>query len=57
MKESIRNTKSRYELSKNSRDIKKIMKKHRLKKMLFYFICVKWLSLMMKHLLKTTFIQ
>ena len=35
MKESIRNTKSRDQLSENSRDIREKMKMHRLKKYIF----------------------
>ena len=41
MKENIRNTKSRNELSKNSKDIKtKKMEMHRLKRKIFFLFCV-----------------
>ena len=41
MKESIRNTKIKDELSENSRGIKKKMKMHRFKKKFFSFVCIK----------------
>ena len=48
MKENIRNAKSRDELSENSRDIRENrlekMEIHRLKKIFFCFVCVKWLN-------------
>ena len=56
MKESIRKTKSRDELSEESRDIRKIMEMHRLKNF-FCFVYIKWLTLVLKHLLRTAFIQ
>ena len=48
MKDSTRNTKSRDKLSKNSRNIRKKF---------FCFVYIKWLTLVLKHLLGTAFIQ
>ena len=50
MKGSIRNTKSRDELTKNSKMIRKHSKIHKLKKNIFFrFACIKWLKLLEKH--------
>ena len=60
VKENIRNTKSRNELSKNSKDIKtKKMEMHRLKRKIFFvcFVYIKWLTLVLKQLLRTAFIK
>ena len=60
MKENIRNTNSRNELSKNSKDIRtKKMEIHRLKRKIifFCFVYIKWLTLVLKQLLRTAFIK
>ena len=40
IKESIKNIKSRDELSENSNNIKKIVKMHRFKKLYFFVLCI-----------------
>ena len=50
MKESIRNIKSRAELSENSRDIRDNSEKYTfLKKNTFLFVYIKWLKLVLRH--------
>ena len=54
MKESIRNTKSRDELS--CRDIRKNNRSAQIQINIFLFVYIKWLKLVLKHLLRTAFI-
>ena len=59
MNESIRNTKSRDELSENSRDIRETVEMYRFKKIyiLFCLLYIKWLKLVLKYMLRTAFIK
>ena len=58
MKENIRNKKSRDKLSEIVEILEKIVEMHKFfKKIFFGFVCVKWLKLVLKHLLRTAFIQ
>ena len=52
MKEDIRNIKSNDKLSENSRNDKKILKIHRLKKNIYFVVHIKLLILVLKHLKK-----
>ena len=52
MKEDIRNIKYNDKLSENSRNDKKILKIHRLKKNIYFVVHIKLLMLVLKHLKK-----